>query len=64
MFSESGVNALLYYSYRIYIVLFIQYIYCIIYTAEDACDNLNTFALVSEDDVHKLVIKSKTQMCS
>ena len=27
------------------------------------CDNLDTFALVSEDDVHKLVIKSQTTSC-
>ena len=31
---------------------------------EGVCDNLDTFALVSEDDVCKLVIKSKTTSCA
>ena len=28
------------------------------------CDNLDTFVLVSEDDVRKLVIKSKATSCA
>ena len=31
---------------------------------ESVCDNLDTFALVSEDNVLKLVIKSKTTSCA
>ena len=35
-----------------------------VYHLERVCDNLDTFALVSEDDVRKLVIKSKTTSCA